>query len=113
MNRIRICVAGRRSQRLAIAFGLVLGTSTWGTWLLGTPGCFSPLKPACAFSCVEVPHTCPTDYTCGGDGFCHAPGMADVACESTPSDGADAGLTLDASDAAIDANNSGADSNPG
>jgi len=107
-------VARRHPQRWAILLGLFFGTSTGGTWLLGAAtGCFSPLKPACAFSCAEPPHSCPTDYTCGNDGFCHAPGMADVACESPDSGGVDAGVTQDASDAAIDATDSGADSNPG
>jgi hypothetical protein len=36
-------------------------------------GCFNPQKPACAFSCAEPPHTCPSGYLCGADNLCHDP----------------------------------------
>jgi hypothetical protein len=51
-------------RRLLIPVGLL-------ALALAEPGaCFSPLQPACAFSCA-VDHLCPTDYTCANDGFCH------------------------------------------
>jgi hypothetical protein len=37
----------------------------------GVAGCFSPDQPACAFSCAEAPHTCPTGFMCGPDSLCH------------------------------------------
>jgi hypothetical protein len=50
-------------------------------WLLGlgllvlggTTGlaCFAPRQPACAFSCADEPHLCPSGYSCADDGFCH------------------------------------------
>jgi hypothetical protein len=51
------------------------------------PGCFHPDKPSCAFSCVEPPHTCPSGFTCGGDGLCHDPTSARV-CTIEPIDAA-------------------------
>jgi hypothetical protein len=33
-------------------------------------GCFSPMKPGCAFSCV-TDGLCPTAYHCADDGLCH------------------------------------------
>jgi hypothetical protein len=33
--------------------------------------CFSPRQPACAFSCSDPPHPCPSGYSCAEDGFCH------------------------------------------
>jgi len=32
--------------------------------------CFHQRQPACAFSCVEPPHLCPTGYTCGASRIC-------------------------------------------
>jgi len=37
-------------------------------------GCFSPRQPACAFSCAAPPHSCPPQYACADDGFCHRAG---------------------------------------
>jgi hypothetical protein len=34
-------------------------------------GCFSPRQPPCAFSCATPPHSCPSQYACADDGFCH------------------------------------------
>jgi hypothetical protein len=53
---------------------------------LGMPGCFSPRKPACAFTCVSAGNRCPDDYTCGADGLCHRDGDEDV-CGLTPPNG--------------------------
>jgi len=35
------------------------------------PACFHPDHPACAFSCVEPPQSCPPGFTCEADGLCH------------------------------------------
>jgi hypothetical protein len=32
--------------------------------------CFSPLQPACAFSCSTT-GACPSAYVCASDGLCH------------------------------------------
>jgi hypothetical protein len=60
-----------------------------------TPACFSPRQPACAFSCLKPPHTCPSDYLCGDDGFCHRAGVPpDGTCDQPEGDGAaDAGAS--------------------
>ena len=72
-------------------FALVVAACLFGA---GASGCFNPDRPACAFSCIEPPHTCPTGFTCGADNLCHDPTSTafcglDLADAST-SDGADA-----------------------
>ncbi len=58
----------RRAWLLAVVSVFVVGA-------LGTaiPACFKPDHPACAFSCIDPPHTCPSGFTCGSDNLCHAP----------------------------------------
>ena len=46
-------------------------------------GCFSLSEAPCAFSCVQPPHRCPEQYTCGGDGLCHREGSTGI-CTLTP-----------------------------
>jgi len=48
--------------------------------------CFSPLEPACAFSCGPD-QACPESYACMADGLCHRVG-SQAPCMSP---GADAG----------------------
>lgn len=57
----------------------------------GSGGCFSPMQPACAFSCVGGARRCPESYRCGDDGLCHRPGAA-AACTLTAPGQVDAGL---------------------
>jgi hypothetical protein len=62
-----------------------------GAVLTTLPACFHPAQPACAFSCVAPPHSCPTGYTCGSDDLCHNdknPGLCDIG--SAPDAGSDA-----------------------
>jgi hypothetical protein len=53
---------------------------------LAAPGCFSPDKPACAFSCVVAPFGCPPGFSCGADGLCHDPSSTGL-CLIEPLDG--------------------------
>lgn len=61
--------------------GLVLGLG-----LAGGLACFDPPTPACAFSCKRAPNSCPENYTCGGDGWCHEMGSEATACADPPAD---------------------------
>jgi hypothetical protein len=38
-----------------------------------TAGCYSPVQPACGFSCARTGN-CPEDYFCAADGICHRQG---------------------------------------
>jgi hypothetical protein len=49
-------------RRLVILCALALGVAA--------SSCFSPLQPACAFSC-GANGACPTAYVCASDGLCH------------------------------------------
>jgi hypothetical protein len=70
---------------------------------VATPACFSPRQPACAFSCAKPPHTCPSDYLCGDDGFCHRDGVpADGTCDRRPEE--DASPDAGAADGAVNNN---------
>jgi hypothetical protein len=60
---MRVLIAVLRAGLLALGLGGAGAAS----------GCFHPDKPACAFSCVEPPYTCPDGFTCGADGLCHDP----------------------------------------
>jgi hypothetical protein len=63
------------------------------------PACFHPEQPACAFSCVEPPYSCPPGFTCEADGLCHDPNNPGLcaldpvldAGQDTDGAGADAG----------------------
>jgi hypothetical protein len=52
----------------------------------GAAGCFTPMQPACAFSCA-VDHVCPPSYACGDDGFCHRTDDGGGACLLSAPDG--------------------------
>lgn len=80
-------------RRTVLAFSL---------WLLAAaaPGCFNPDHPACAFSCLSPPHTCPSGFTCGADNLCHDPTSTAI-CAIVPTDAAPADAT-GALDAAVD-----------
>jgi len=52
---------------------VALALGAWAAAAAGLAGCFHPDKPACAFSCAEPPHTCPTGFVCGADNLCHDP----------------------------------------
>ncbi|HXI58167.1 MAG TPA: hypothetical protein VNO55_19005 [Polyangia bacterium] len=68
-----------------------------------TPACFSPRQPACAFSCAKAPHSCPSDYLCGDDGFCHREGVPpDGTCDQQPDE--DAGPDAGPADGAVNNN---------
>jgi hypothetical protein len=68
-------------------------TSTWLVALLAAAlgltaaACFEPDHPACAFSCADAPHTCPSGYTCGDDNLCHDPNSPGT-CGIVAADGA-------------------------
>jgi hypothetical protein len=49
-------------RRLVLTFALALGVAV--------SSCFSPLQPACAFSCATT-GSCPAAYVCASDGLCH------------------------------------------
>ena len=75
---------------------LVWVTVGLATGLIG--GCFSPDKPACAFSCATPPHTCPAGWTCGTDDVCHNPdstGLCLIVIDAAQSDGDTDGDTSD------------------
>jgi hypothetical protein len=55
-----------RPRGLGLAALLLLSS---GLATLGA-ACFSPMQPACAFSCADD-GLCPTSYKCGTDGLCH------------------------------------------
>ena len=64
------------------------------------PGCFTPDKPSCAFSCLQPPHSCPSGFMCGADGLCHDPTSARVCTIELRDAAADAGDVSDVSDVA-------------
>ena len=57
-------------RMLLYAAAAILAVATLGA---AVPACFKPDHPACAFSCADPPHTCPSGYTCGADNLCHDP----------------------------------------
>jgi hypothetical protein len=57
-------------RRALFAAAAILAAATLGA---AVPACFKPDHPACAFSCADPPHTCPSGYTCGADNLCHDP----------------------------------------
>jgi hypothetical protein len=60
--------------------------------LLAAPACFSLNEPNCAFTCLNPPHLCPTNYSCGTDFLCHRNGATGPCAVTPPGDGAaDAG----------------------
>lgn len=80
----------RCKRTLFVALALVLGC------LATAPiGCFSLQQPTCAFTCVDPPHLCPANYTCGTDFLCHRDGTTVMCVLSPPVDG---GLDSDAGD---------------
>ena len=86
---------------------VALAVGAWASVAAGLTGCFHPDKPACAFSCADPPHTCPTGFVCGADNLCHDP-TSSAACRITLDDaatdtGADAGKSDTMSDATTDA----------
>jgi hypothetical protein len=104
----RLTPSGRRSSgRLGGALRAarvvaVLAATAAPLW--GPTGCFSPLQPPCAFSCVEQERRCPEHYTCGDDGICHREGATGICvltppADAAPPDAGDAGTASDASDA--------------
>jgi hypothetical protein len=78
-------------RRVLCAAAAILTLATLG---VAVPACFKPDHPACAFSCAEPPHTCPSGYTCGADNLCHDP-LNSGFCLLEPFDAAtpDAGVT--------------------
>jgi len=68
----------RRQWRLAALAVLVAIAGALG---VAVPACFNPDHPACAFTCIDPPHTCPAGYVCGADNLCHDPnnpGFCDI-----------------------------------
>lgn len=57
-------------RRVLNAAAAILAVAVLGA---AVPACFKPDHPACAFSCADPPHTCPSGYTCGADNLCHDP----------------------------------------
>lgn len=82
---------------LYVAATAIVALATLGA---AVPACFKPDHPACAFSCADPPHTCPSGYTCGADNLCHDP-LSTGFCLLEPADAAtpDAGAA-DAGDTA-------------
>lgn len=71
---------GRRDRR---ALGIRFSAFVAGFVLIAggsAVSCFSPREPPCAFSCLQPPHACPADYTCGSDGYCRRVG-ATATCD--------------------------------
>jgi hypothetical protein len=66
MPPVRPAVRERRARSVAVAVAAMALALALAAGL----SCFSPLQPACAFSCA-VDHLCPASYTCADDGFCH------------------------------------------
>jgi len=63
-------------------------------------GCYSPLKPPCAFSCADD-GLCPSGYSCQADGVCHRDD-SEAVCDIPPQiDAGDAGAD-DAADSSAD-----------
>ena len=63
-----------------------------GFSLATVAGCYSPPKPACAFSCLKAERLCPKDYECGDDGLCHrTDAPATATCSLDPAIDAGAG----------------------
>ncbi len=85
---------------LLYAAATILAVATLGA---AVPACFKPDHPACAFSCADPPHACPSGYTCGADNLCHDP-LNTGFCLIEPADAA----TPDAG--AADMGNDGSDS---
>ena len=83
---------------------VALALGAWASVATGLAGCFHPDKPACAFSCADPPHTCPTGFVCGADNLCHDP-TSSGSCRITLDDAAtDTGADdAAASDARADA----------
>lgn len=46
--------------------------------LLGAARCFAPTYADCAFRCGPSEPTCPPEYVCGADRFCHLPSSTNV-----------------------------------
>jgi hypothetical protein len=63
--------------------GAVVMASIMSALALSPVACFSLKEPPCAFTCVEPPHRCPSNYTCGDDGLCHRVGVATM-CPLAP-----------------------------
>ena len=94
----------RLSWRLATL--AIVAAATLGAAM---PACFKPQHPACAFTCIDPPHTCPSGYTCGADNLCHDPnnpGFCDIVlgdAAASDADGVDAQPDLQADTAGPDA----------
>ena len=62
----RIGGAGGAMRAIAIVFCFLLG----GLALLGAR-CFNPTLPDCSYRCEANDRTCPPEYDCLDDGYCH------------------------------------------
>ncbi len=71
-------------MRRALLAATLLGV----TLALAAPACFKPDHPACAFSCIDPPHTCPSGYACGADNLCHDPNNLGTCAIVVTGDGA-------------------------
>jgi hypothetical protein len=87
----------RRHQRWPLA-AVAVFLAVAGALGAAMPACFKPDHPACAFTCIDPPHTCPAGFTCGADNLCHDPNNAGICDIDAPADaaaadsgGADAG----------------------
>jgi hypothetical protein len=56
------------------------------TLALGVTGCFDPDKPLCSYACSETDHSCPDDYECRTDNYCHRKGSTGECGFSAPAD---------------------------
>jgi hypothetical protein len=75
----------RRQWRLA---ALAVFVAVAGALGAAVPACFKPDHPACAFTCIDPPHTCPAGFTCGADNLCHDPNNPDICDIELPADAA-------------------------
>ena len=57
--------------------------------MLSLAACYSPNTPDCSFLCGPA-GSCPDQYECRADGYCHHNGSPDAACPFAPLDGSTA-----------------------
>jgi len=71
-----------RAHALATLFAtalLISGVALWSS-------CFAPTYSDCAFRCANTEPSCPTEYECQSDGYCHLPGSTAVCAIPKPVD---------------------------
>jgi hypothetical protein len=84
-----------RWRRLFFPFSMVLACLLTAVLF---SRCYTPTYSDCAFRCGDMAMSCPSEYQCQQDGYCHLPGStticgfpSDMASTASPGD-----LQLDA-----------------